>query len=634
MSTLLDKLNQQQQEAVLHQAGPAVVLAGAGSGKTRVLTTRVSYLIKEQALSPEQILLMTFTNKAAQEMNKRVEKQTGQHLPYSGTFHRICALILRKHGPAIGLNHQYTIYDSNDQQALIKQIYRDHDYSHKQFNRYAVKSVISKAKNQLQTVADFTSQTDSDFAEHTAKVYRYYQQKLTAAQAVDFDDLLLKTVLLFREKPAILRQYQTQFEHLLVDEYQDTNQAQYQLTKLLSQPQNNVYVVGDFSQSIYAWRGADYRNLKYLKQDFADVSEYRLEQNYRSTQTILDAATQVISQNTGHPILKLWTEKSRQQPITIIAADDHQAEARLVVSEINRLQNDYQLQDIAILYRTNAQSRAFEEAFIKHGLPYRIIGGFKFYERKEIKDVLAYLRIWQNPQDGVCHERVQKIGKRRFQRFKKRQSKLAKKGQPLESLTPFQALNEILTSTSYLEKFDDEDPQELSRIENVQELLNVASQFQDIATFLENVALVQDQHLADIAPLKSTQGVAMMSLHSAKGLEFPVVFIVGVEEGLLPHSRSMHDPDQLEEERRLCYVGITRAQKKLYLSYAQRRWQYGRGYDSLPSRFLREIKPELTVNLANQNKTGGDSRDSSLIDDETLDSVLNGELDLDTFLDS
>ncbi len=634
MSLLLDQLNPQQQQAVLHQAGPAVVLAGAGSGKTRVLTTRASYLIQEKNLSPDQILLMTFTNKAAQEMNRRVEKQTGQQLPYSGTFHRICAQILRRHGPAIGLDHQFTIYDSSDQQALIRQIYRDHDYSHKQFNRYAVKSVISKAKNRLQTVADFSDQADSEFARHTSKVYRYYQKQLNQSQAVDFDDLLLKVVLLFREKPSILNRYQEQFAHLLVDEYQDTNQAQYQLTKLLTQPQNNVYVVGDFSQSIYAWRGADYHNLKYLKQDFAQISEYRLEQNYRSTQTILDAATQVISQNTGHPILELWTEKSSEQPITIIEADDHQEEAHLVLEEIKRLSDKYQLQDFAILYRTNAQSRAFEEAFIKHGVPYQLIGGFKFYERKEIKDVLAYLRVWQNPHDQVSLERAQKLGKRRFRRFEKRQDKLIKEKQELEALTPFQALREILDSTAYLKKFDEEDPQDVARLENVQELLNVASQFKDISTFLENVALVQDQHLADIGPLKREKGVNLMSLHSAKGLEFPVVFIVGVEEGLLPHSRSMHDPDQLEEERRLCYVGITRAQEKLYLSYAKRRWQYGRGHDSLPSRFLREIKPQLTVSLTEQNGHGSSSTQGCLIDDETLNSVLSGELDLDTFLDS
>lgn len=634
MPSFLEQLNPQQQKAVLHQDGPAVVLAGAGSGKTRVLTTRASYLIQEQNLAPDRILLMTFTNKAAQEMNRRVAKQTGQQLPYSGTFHRICAQILRHHGPAIGLNHQFTIYDSSDQQALIKQIYRDHDYSHKQFNRYAVKSVISKAKNQLQSVGEFSQQADSDFTRHTAKVYRYYQKQLEQSQAVDFDDLLLKTVLLFREKTAILEQYQNQFIHLLVDEYQDTNQAQYQLTKLLAQPQNNIYVVGDFSQSIYAWRGADYHNLKYLKQDFNQVSEYRLEQNYRSTQTILDAATQVISQNTGHPILELWTEKSFEEPITIIEAANHQEEARLVLKEISRLRNTYQLQDFAILYRTNAQSRAFEEAFIKHGLPYQLIGGFKFYERKEIKDVLAYLRIWQNPQDQVSRSRALKIGKHRFQRFTKKQADLSEQGQNIGVLTPFQALSEILSSTGYLKKFDEDDAQDVARLENVQELLNVASQFKDIPTFLENVALVQDQYLADVAPLEIEKGVTLMSLHSAKGLEFPVVFIVGVEEGLLPHSRSMHDPDQLEEERRLCYVGITRAQEKLYLSYAQRRWQYGRGHDSLPSRFLREIKPQLTVKLTEENGHLGSAAQGALIDDETLDSVLSGELDLDTFLDS
>lgn len=629
MSQFLDALNPQQKKAVLHEAGPAVVLAGAGSGKTRVLTTRAAYLIREKKLSPDQILLMTFTNKAAQEMGARVENQTGQKLPYSGTFHRICAQLLRRHGPAISLNRNFTIYDSTDQKALIRHIYKEKDYSHKQFNRYAVKAVISKAKNRLQTFSQFSEEADSDFARHTARVYRLYQQQLKKSQAVDFDDLLFKTVSLFRENPKILARYQEQFNHLLVDEYQDTNHAQYQLTKLLSQPQNNVYVVGDFSQSIYAWRGADYRNLTYLKQDFGQVQEYRLEQNYRSTQTILDAATQVISQNTGHPILELWTENSRQQPITIIEAKNNHQEADLVLKEITDYLGDYQKQDIAILYRTNAQSRAFEEAFIKHGLPYQLIGGFKFYERKEVKDVLAYLRVWHNPQDQVSLNRVLKIGKRRFKRLQQRQEELKKAGQDLAQFAPFQALTEILDSSRYLQKYDEADPQDAARIENVQELLNVASQFENMSTFLENVALVQDQHLADVAPLVQEKGVTLMSLHSAKGLEFPVVFIVGAEEGLLPHSRSIPDPDQLEEERRLCYVGITRAKEKLYLSYAKKRWQYGRSHSAQPSRFLREIKPHLT-----QKISAGRRSTKTIVDDETLDSVLNDELDLDTFLES
>ncbi|MBU1885287.1 UvrD-helicase domain-containing protein [Patescibacteria group bacterium] len=626
VTDLLSKLNQQQQQAVLHENGPAVVLAGAGSGKTRVLTTRAAFLIKTKNIQPENILLMTFTNKAAQEMSGRVQKATTQHLLYSGTFHRICALILRRDGRFIDLKPNYLIYDTQDQDALIRQIYKNQDYDHKRFNRNAVKATISNAKNKMLSPANYKKQAESDFEEHVAKVYQHYQDQLEKNQAIDFDDLLLKTIKLFQRHHQTLDKYQQQFLHVLVDEYQDTNKAQYLLIKLLGQPQNNIYVVGDFSQSIYAWRGADYRNLEYLKKDFNPITNYKLEQNYRSTQTILDAATQVISKNTSHPVLKLWTDQPMSETITILETQDNEDEAQTVLNEISTTLKNYSYQDIAILYRVNAQSRAFEEAFVRRGTPYKIIGGFKFYERKEIKDALSYLRLLLNPNDQISQERAIKLGKRRFIKFEtwvKKQSQL----------TPFQALEGILAQTGYLKKFDEDDPQDLARIENIQELLNVASKFNSLANFLENIALVQDNHLTDLAQSSHDNAITLMSLHSAKGLEFPVVFIVGMEEGLLPHSRSLYDPNQLEEERRLCYVGITRAQKKLYFSYAKKRWQYGNSSQTTKSRFLSEINPQLLEINAQASKYSS-SKHRLVIDDDVLDSVLSGDLDIDAFLKS
>lgn len=631
VSQLLTQLNSQQQQAVIHAEGPAVILAGAGSGKTRVLTSRVAWLLEQKLATPEQILLVTFTNKAAQEMNQRVEKLAGTRLPFSGTFHRICALILRRHGHHLHLSPNYTIYDSQDQDALIKSIYKDKGFDNKKYNWRVVQSQISQAKNNMLTYNDLADQAASEFDEHVVRVFQLYQRQLRQNQAVDFDDLLLETVRLFTEIDQVAQLYQDQFSHVLVDEYQDTNTAQYQLTKHLALPQNNVYVVGDFSQSIYAWRGADYRNLQHLKTEFPQIKEYRLEQNYRSTQAILDAATQVISQNTGHPILSLWTEKTEFQPITLLENSDNDTEASNILHEIKYRLQDYEYRDIAILYRVNAQSRSFEEACVHLGIPYQLVGGFKFYERAEVKDVLAYLRVLLNPVDLVSVQRLQKLGKRRYQKFHQWAQKQA------APLTPLQALEEILRVTGYLEKYDEEDPQDQARIENIQELLNVSSQFQDIATFLENVALVQDKQLADVENSNGQNAISMMSLHSAKGLEFPVVFLVGLEEGLLPHSRSVYDPDQLEEERRLCYVGITRAQEKLYLSYARKRWQYGSSSQTLPSRFISEINSSLIkrVRVGEKGYSATDATKRRLvIDDEALDSVLAGEMDLDAFLDS
>ena len=664
----LSQLNEKQQQAVVHNAGPAVILAGAGSGKTRVLTTRTAWLIQKQQVSPDKILLMTFTNKAAGEMNKRVQQLTGYKLPYSGTFHGFCARILRRESEAIGLSSDYLIYDAADQTTLLKQIYKDKNINTQKFKPNTVKALISNAKNDLMDVDEYEQQADNDFHQTVAKIYRWYQQRLLQQNAVDFDDLLNNMVTLFNHHPQILEKYQQQFEHVLVDEYQDTNKAQYQLTKQLSLPQRNVYVVGDFSQSIYAWRGADYRNLFYLKQDFKDIAEYRLEQNYRSTQQILTAATKLISNNTTHPILKLWTNKKTGEPVTILATNSSDAEAEAVTAQIKDLTTNhhYQYEDIAILYRTNAQSRAFEEGFIKTGIPYRLIGGFKFYERREVRDVLAYLRLVVNDQDRVSEARVLKLGKRRYQKFKNLLTKKSTKNE-LNLDAPYEILQEILSATDYLDKYNSKDPEDGERLTNIQELLNVASQFQDTTLFLENVSLVQDEQMKDLPLGQSSNKVTMMSLHSAKGLEFPVVFMVGMEEGLLPHSRSLFEAEQLEEERRLCYVGITRAKEKLFMTYAQSRWLYGRSSESRPSRFLSQIPPDVSVQRqfvgsngnryqrkAAQQKNNGASYKSWYknpkktqpakpkkeyrlgieISESDLDDLLNDKLDIEDFLKS
>ncbi|MBD3250408.1 MAG: AAA family ATPase [Candidatus Pacebacteria bacterium] len=655
VSELLAKLNPAQQEAVQHNQGPAIVLAGAGSGKTRVLTTRAAWLIKEHSVSPDQILLVTFTNKAAGEMNKRLKQLTGYQLPYSGTFHGLSARILRREAKKVGLSSNYLIYDTSDQLSLIKQIYKDLDLNPKKHKPNAVRAVISKAKNEMIDHQQYQRQAQDDFQQTVGRVYKIYQKRLREQDAVDFDDLLLKVVQLFQADQATLTKYQQQLRHVLVDEYQDTNKAQYQITKLLSQPQNNVYVVGDFAQSIYAWRGADYRNLFYLQQEFEQIREYRLERNYRSTEPILKAATKLIENNTTHPVLNLWTEKSSDKPITVIETSSSDQEAEAVVNQIHaQLGQGYRYQDLAILYRTNAQSRAFEEAFIKAGIPYRLIGGFKFYERAEIKDALAYLRLAANPKDSVSYERALKIGKRRYQRFEKWLNQQRQQGQTqaadqktVRLDNPYEVLKGALKAANYLDKYDPKDPDDQQRLDNIQELLNVASQFEDITLFLENVSLVQDEQLKDLPLEEQENKITLMSLHSAKGLEFPVVFIVGMEEGLLPHSRSMFDPEQLEEERRLCYVGITRAKDKLYFIYTRERWMYGRSSRSTPSRFLTQIPNELTerkqyVGLGERNanlaaNSGLKSKKLRIgieVDEDELDALLEDELDVSEFLNS
>lgn len=668
-STLLENLNPDQQKAVQHYKGPALVLAGAGSGKTRVLTTRAAWLIQEHGVQPEQILLVTFTNKAAQEMNHRVELLTGSRLPFSGTFHSLCAKILRRDGHHLGLDNSFVIYDSDDQLALLKQIYKKFGYSIKDINPKGVKAEISNAKNSMVGPEEYQHVATGQYQEKVAQIYLQYNAALKRNQAVDFDDLLLLVVKLLKHIPPVREKYQRQFEFVMVDEYQDTNTVQYQLTTLLAAPQNNLFVVGDFAQSIYAWRGADYKNMKLLSEDFPEITTYRLEQNYRSTQTILDAATQVISKTDAHPILNLWTENSKSNPLQLIEVASSDEEAQIVMQRIaKQLSDTYSYNDIVILYRTNAQSRSFEEAAIRYGIPYKLVGGFKFYERKEIKDILAYLRVTLNPEDTVSYQRAEKLGKTVFKKFLEWQSQLQTAAK-LES--PHQLISQILTITEYKKKLDIGDPEDAARLENIEELLGVASQFQDSSTFLENIALVQDNYMIDLDEnAVAKPAITMMSLHSAKGLEFPVVFMVGMEEGLLPHSRALFSKDEMEEERRLCYVGITRAKEHLIFTYARQRWQYGSSSSSTRSRFLQDIPKESVEqtitnswdqnsysNQRNRNSYGyGQSNGHTsgyttnysyqpkpkntnttrriVIDDDQLDAVLDGDIDLDSFLNN
>ena len=651
IANLLNELNPEQRKAVLHQEGPAIVLAGAGSGKTRVLTTRVAYLIKEKKIPASNIFLVTFTNKAASEMKKRVLEFTGQNLVYSGTFHSLSAKILRieaSHGnlTQFGLNANFTIYDSDDQLSLIKNIYKTNGFDPTIFKPQVVKAKISNAKNELIDPTDFKETARDGLQLFTAKVYKSYQKRLRDENAVDFDDLLTICYQLLLKNENVRKKYQAKFEHVLVDEFQDTNKVQYFLTKLLANLRSNLFVVGDFSQSIYAWRGADYRNLERLSTDFPKITEYRLERNYRSTQNILDAATSVISNNQSHPVLELWTDQTSIEKLEVYETSSGELEAEKIASIIKDKYLN-QLKEIVILYRTNVQSRTFEEAFMRKKLPYKIVGGTKFYERSEIKDLLAYLRLCFNKLDSPSFERAQKIGKRRLEKL---QLWLEKTNQQVLE-NPSSCLQGILESTHYLEKYDQKDQEDLARLDNIQELFNVASRFDNTLLLLENIALVQDGYLADekIDQLAENK-ITMMSLHSVKGLEFPIVFMVGMEEGLLPHSRALLEANEIEEERRLCYVGITRAKEKLYFSYARTRFTYGYSSNCLPSRFLGEIDQKLLQlnrsfdyqeTTSNKKYYYQDKKEHSInknpkrrlvIDDESLEALLNDELDIREFL--
>jgi DNA helicase-2/ATP-dependent DNA helicase PcrA len=586
---ILADLNSQQKQAVTYKEGPLLVLAGAGSGKTKVLTHRVAYFVEKGLAKAENCLLLTFTNKASKEMRERISLLTNGNPPFAGTFHSFCAKVLRVDGIHIGIPPGFVIYDDQDQKDLVKQILEELDYSTDQYNPAAILNAISDAKNQMISPSQYLDFIHSDFHEVVAKVYEHYEKELKNNQALDFDDLLIKCVVLFKETPEVLIKWQKQLTHIFVDEWQDTNKIQYVLTRLLVGKSKNITAVGDASQSIYSWRGADYRNINYLMKDYPDIKIINLEQNYRSTKNILSAANTVISKNTSHPILKLWTEKQKGSKIKLYSAKNGFDEAEFVVEEIKHLTDSYG--NVAVLYRTNAQSRVLEEAFLHAGIPYTLVGGVRFYDRKEIKDVIAYLRLLVNPKDSVSKKRAQKIGKRKYEKFEELKENLNQ----IESLSTLDLLDAVLEKTDYLSLFQKESEENLQRLENIKELRSVATEFPKIDEFLENIALVEAGPVHE-----SKNAVTLMTLHAAKGLEFPIIFIIGLEEGLFPHSRSLMDTNQLEEERRLAYVGITRAKETLYLTYASKRLYFGEKISNPPSRFISDIPEDLLENINGQ----------------------------------
>jgi len=604
----LKDLNKEQLVAVKQKDGPMIILAGAGSGKTRVLTYKVINLIKE-GTDPENILMVTFTNKAANEMKERMQKffqndsDNLSTLPTIATFHALCAKILRIDGQFLGIPKNFLIYDTQDQKDAIKQAFELLGLSAKEYKPSSVLNTISQAKNELVSDTDYPNYARGHFQEVVSRVYVIYQKLLKENAALDFDDLILKTVELFRNHPQILEKYQNKFQYILVDEYQDTNHAQYLLTKMLSQKWNNICVVGDFSQSIYSFRGADFLNLAKFKEDFNNTKTFSLSQNYRSTQKILDAATAVISKNNTHPVLKLWTENETGEEVTVYESLNEQKEAEFIVDKILKLKYenpDFKNYDFSVLYRTNAQSRAIEEVFIHRGISYILIGGTRFYERKEIKDALAYLKILANSKDKVSIKRIEKLGKGRFAKFLEFQTNYSEK--TITDFPTIDLLDDVLKATEYLSLFDEKDEEDIQRLENIKELRSVAIEFPNIDQFLENVSLVEQEYMPDHVMDENGKkdAVNMMTLHAAKGLEFKVVFMVGMEEGLFPHSRSMMDKNELEEERRLCYVGMTRARNKLFLTYSRKRLFFGQKTTNIVSRFILELPVGTLENSLNK----------------------------------
>jgi DNA helicase-2/ATP-dependent DNA helicase PcrA len=632
----LKDLNPAQREAVIYATGPLLVLAGAGSGKTRVLTYRIAHLIGIHKIDPWKILAVTFTNKAAGEMKERVEKLLGKdgiHV-WLSTFHSWCARILRMEASLLGYNRSFSIYDENDQISVIKKCMEELDISPKKISPDAVQSHISKAKDRLITWQDFSLQTKDFFEENVARIYKLYQRKLEEANAFDFDDLIMRTVELFTNQPEVLEKYQKRFQHILVDEYQDTNHAQYVLVNLLASKNRNLCVVGDEDQSIYGWRGADINNILNFEKDYPDAKVVKLEQNYRSTQIILDAAGAVVKNNQERKGKTLYTKIKGGEQISLLFLENEHQEAETIVTQIQQLirQRGYSLSDFVILYRTNAQSRVFEQKLRDSGIPYVIVGGLRFYERKEVKDILAYLKVLTNPKDDVSLKRIINVpgrgigaqtlskienfclkknssfleGIKRIEeiegispRLKKTIhdfSKMLDEFSKLKDKSPVDELTELIAEkTGYLDELRREKTIEAeNRIENIKELINATSEFIErsddptLEGFLEEVSLITDIDLWD----KTKDAVTLMTLHAAKGLEFRVVFITGLEEGLFPLSRSLENPSDLEEERRLFYVGITRAKERLFLSFARQRRRFA-DMVNLESRFLDEIPKEL-----------------------------------------
>ncbi|MDQ1147953.1 DNA helicase-2/ATP-dependent DNA helicase PcrA [Bacillus sp. SORGH_AS 510] len=636
---LLNGLNPEQQNAVKATDGPLLLMAGAGSGKTRVLTHRIAYLIVEKRVNPYNILAITFTNKAAREMKERIGKMMGGAAEeiWISTFHSMCVRILRRDIDRMGFNRNFTILDTTDQQSVVKSILKDKNIDPKKFDPRAILGSISSAKNELIDPEEFKKTAGGYFEQVVSDVYEEYQKRLRKNQALDFDDLIMMTIQLFTRVPQVLEYYQRKFQYIHVDEYQDTNRAQYMLVKLLANRFKNLCVVGDSDQSIYKWRGADIANILSFEKDYPNATVILLEQNYRSTKRILLAANKVIENNMNRRAKNLWTENPEGNKLVYYRADSEQGEAQFVAGKIKELTRDqnYNLSDIAILYRTNAQSRVMEEVLLKSNIEYSIVGGIKFYDRKEIKDMLAYLRLISNPDDDISLQRVINVPKRgigsssldKIANFaamhdlslyqaldsieliglSPKITKAAREFRDLignytnmqEFLSVTELVEEVLEKTGYREMLKAEKSIEAqSRLENLEELLSVTKNFEDasedksLVAFLTDLALVADIDSLDEDGEK-VDSITLMTLHSAKGLEFPVVFLIGLEEGVFPHSRSLMDETEMEEERRLAYVGITRAEKSLFITNAQMRTLFGRTNMNPASRFIAEIPEDL-----------------------------------------
>ena len=640
---LLDGLNLAQGEAVQITSGPLLILAGAGSGKTKTLTNRIAYLIANGGIRPNEILAVTFTNKAAREMRKRLGVLLGQNsddrsfMPWMGTFHGICVRMLRIEGQSIGIAKNFVIYDEDDRQGLIKQAMKQLSISNDEIKAKAASGLISSAKNEMVGPDEYEVTAQFPYQKNISKIYKKYEILRKKAGALDFDDLLLEIVRLFREKPEICKKWQKHFKHILIDEYQDTNAAQYNIVKMLVNDQKNICVVGDDWQSIYSWRGADFTNILNFERDFKGAQVIKLEQNYRSTGNILDAASNVITKNIQRTDKKLWTAAGPGAPVQVHEVRDETAEAYLVAERISSFVSlkARKFNDFAILYRTNAQSYTLERAFLQLHVPYQIIGGVRFYDRKEIKDIIAYLKLIYQPEDRMSFSRIvnvpaRGIGAMSLEKFMAWQStsdmdilsalinveqtstvttrakksllelgeKLRIVQSMLETASPTELIEKLLKLTGYHDYINDGTPQAEDREANIGSLLSDAQNFASLPDFLEEVALMSS---ADTD--SDDQKVTLMTLHAAKGLEFPVVFIVGVEEGILPHAR-VYEAGQaeLEEERRLAYVGMTRAREELYLTYAQSRMQFGQRSYNPTSRFIADMGNQIEMSLPAEPK--------------------------------
>ena len=632
---MLVGLNPEQRRAVETTEGPLLILAGAGSGKTKTLTHRIAYLLATKKATPFNILAVTFTNKAAREMRERVAVLLGEDadnrsfMPFMGTFHGICVRLLRQDGEAAGIPRSFVIFDESDRQTAVKQVSKQLMLDEKTFPARVISSLISSAKNDMLSPAEYAGLANSPAQQAAAKVYPLYQKVLKEASALDFDDLINCTVGLLAKHQPLREKWQQQFRYVMIDEYQDTNAAQYKLVNLLTNEQKNIAVVGDDWQSIYSWRGADFRNILKFEKDFPGATVIKLEQNYRSTKNILDAAHAVISKNSQRSDKQLWTEAGDGRPVQVVQVGNERSEAEAIIRRLRTAVDGGRRRwgDFAVLYRTNAQSRSIEEGFVHYGIPYRVVGGVRFYDRKEIKDILAYLRVIFQSEDRVSFERIvnvpaRGIGAKSLQNFltwmqaegrgldaalaevgscpdlmPKARNAFAELGEMLSTLRQVVAdatvaglIDSLLRRLDYLNYLDDGSIQAESRQENVKELLSVAQEYQDagLEGFLEEVALVSDLDGADF----SGEAVTLMTLHAAKGLEFPVVFMAGMEESIFPHSRALYDQNEMEEERRLCYVGMTRAREELYMLHASSRLLYGGVQHNPPSRFLSEIDAE------------------------------------------